>query len=183
MVNLTDGDGRKVQAFSVDEKLGIQATMKIAPDVPTVPGEDGNAGSMRAYEYGRMGTLSLLAGIDLQTGDAIPLVSPTHESSDYVRFLEKLDARYPEGDVMRIVLDDLRAHSSAQMGAYLDARRGRFEFVFTPRHASCLNLVEGFFSKMTKQILRHIRVASKEEVEERIYRYFDEANADSVINR
>ena len=57
----------------------------------------------------------------------------------------------------------------------------RFEFVFTPKHASWLNLVEGFFSKMTKQMLRGIRVSSKQELEDRIYRYFDEINAEPVV--
>jgi hypothetical protein len=53
---------------------------------------------------------------------------------------------------------------------------GRFEFVFTPTHGSWLNMVEGFFSKMTKQMLNGIRVSSKEELEKRIYKYFDEIN-------
>lgn len=54
---------------------------------------------------------------------------------------------------------------------------GRFEFVFTPRHASWLNLVEGFFSKMTKQMLKEIRVDTKDELVTRIYKYFGVATA------
>ncbi len=57
----------------------------------------------------------------------------------------------------------------------------RFEFVFTPKHASWLNLVEGFFSKMTKQMLRNIRVRTKEELVTRIYKYFDEINETPVV--
>ena len=53
---------------------------------------------------------------------------------------------------------------------------GRFEFVFTPTHGSWLNMVEGFFSKLTKQMLNGIRVSCKEELESRIYQYFDEIN-------
>lgn len=49
-------------------------------------------------------------------------------------------------------------------------------FVFTPTHTSWLNMIESFFSKMTKQMLKGIRVSSKEELSERIYRYFDEIN-------
>jgi hypothetical protein len=46
----------------------------------------------------------------------------------------------------------------------------RFEFTFTPKHGSWLNLVEGFFSKLARSVLRHIRVASKQELKDRIMR-------------
>ena len=57
----------------------------------------------------------------------------------------------------------------------------RFKFVFTPTHGSWLNLIESFFSKMTKQMLRGIRVESKQELIDRIYQYFDEVNKEPVI--
>ena len=55
-------------------------------------------------EYKRLGTLSLLAGIDLLTGEAIPLVSETHKSSDFIEFLKILDKKYPLQDTIRIIL-------------------------------------------------------------------------------
>jgi len=55
-------------------------------------------------------------------------------------------------------------------------REGRFSFVFTPKHGSWLNLVEGFFSKMARSVLRHIRVASKGELKQRIMAYLDDLN-------
>ena len=124
----------------------------------------------------RLGTLSLLAAIDLRTGEAIPLVSETHKSSDFVRFLRKLNDKYPKGDKIRLVLDNHSAHTSQETQEYLNTIPGRFEFVFTPTHGSWLNMVEGFFSKMTKQMLNVIRVSSKEELEKRIYKYFEEIN-------
>ena len=57
----------------------------------------------------------------------------------------------------------------------------KFEFVFTPKHASWLNLVESFFSKMTRQMLKGIRVKTKEELIRRIYTYFDEINAEPFV--
>ncbi|MHB9038733.1 MAG: transposase, partial [Armatimonadota bacterium] len=56
----------------------------------------------------------------------------------------------------------------------------RFEFVFTPKHASWLNIIETFFAKMTKSVLRHIRVSSKEELRERILKYLDEINENPI---
>lgn len=58
---------------------------------------------------------------------------------------------------------------------------GRFEFVFTPKHGFWLNMIESFFSKLTKQMLRGIRVNSKEELAARIYRYFNEVNQEPVV--
>jgi transposase len=138
---------------------------------------------MRDYEYVRHGTVSLLAAIDLLTGNAIPLVSDTHKSSDFVCFLKLLDEKYPKGDKIRLVLDNHSAHTSKETQEYLNTVSGRFEFVFTPTHGSWLNMIEGFFSKMTRQMLTGIRVKSKEELKERILRYFDEINAVPVPYR
>ena len=171
-------DDQVVHVLSYDEKPGIQAIATTSDDL--MPDENHPTIS-RDYEYRRLGTVSLLAGIDLQTGEAIPLVRESHNSRDYIDFLKLLDARYPKGDKIRLVLDNLRVHSSEDTRKYLATVPGRFEFVFTPKHGSWLNLVEGFFSKMTRQMLRGIRVSSKEELISRIYGYFEEVNAEPVI--
>ena len=61
-------------------------------------------------------------------------------------------------------------------------REGRFSFAFTPKHGSWLNLIEGFFSKMARSVLRHIRVASKAELKERIMAYLDDLNRQPVVH-
>lgn len=173
-----EDDEEVVHVLSYDEKPGIQAIATTAEDL--LP-DDSHSTISRDYEYKRLGTLSLLAGIDLQTGEAIPLVSETHTSKDYIEFLRILDAKYPAGDKIRLVLDNLAVHTSEETRKYLATVPGRFEFVFTPKHGSWLNMVEGFFSKMTKQMLRGIRVKSKQELADRIYRYFEEVNAEPVV--
>lgn len=167
-----------IHVLSYDEKPGIQAIATTSEDL--LPDKNHTCIS-RDYEYKRLGTISLLAGIDLQTGEAVPLVSKTHNSKDYIAFLNILDAKYPKGDKIRTVLDNLKVHTSEETRKYLATVPNRFEFVFTPKHGSWLNMVEGFFSKMTKQMLRGIRVNSKEELAERIYRYFDEINEEPVV--
>lgn len=171
--------GPMTHTLSYDEKPGIQAIANKNPDyAPTTE----NGFVRRDYEYVRLGTLSLLAGIDLLTGEAIPLVSESHKSSDFINFLKKLDDKYPEGDTIRLILDNHSAHTSKETRLYLATLpEDRFVFVFTPTHASWLNMIESFFSKMTKQMLKGIRVASKEELSERIYQYFDEINAEPVV--
>lgn len=172
-------DKPMVHTISCDEKPGIQAIATTGDDLrPTQE----NGCVMRDAEYKRLGTLSLLAGIDLLTGVAIPLISETHKSSDFIELLKKLDEYYPEGDVIRIVCDNHSAHKSKETRNYLATRpEGRFVFVFTPKHGSWLNIIESFFSKMTKQMLRGIRVKSKEELAKRIYLYFDEINQEPVV--
>ena len=172
-------DGHMTHTISYDEKPGIQATANKYPDHN--PTEE-NGFVRRDYEYVRMGTISLLAGIDLLTGEAVPLVSDTHKSSDFVSFLKILDAKYPEGDTIRLILDNHSAHTSKETRLYLATlSEDRFVFVFTPTHASWLNMIESFFSKMTRQMLKGIRVNSKAELTQRIYQYFDEINADPVV--
>ena len=172
-------DGHITHTISYDEKPGIQAIANKYPDHN--PTEE-NGFLRRDYEYVRKGTLSLLAGIDLVTGEAIPLVSTSHKSSDFINFLKILDEKYPEGDSIRLILDNHSAHTSKETKRYLATLpEGRFAFVFTPTHASWLNMIESFFSKMTRQMLKGIRVASKEELSERIYQYFDEINAEPVV--
>ena len=171
-------DDTSVHVLSYDEKPGIQAIATTSDDL--MPDEKHPTIS-RDYEYKRLGTLSLLAAIDLQTGEAIPLVRDKHSSTEYIEFLKLLDDKYPKGDKIRIVLDNLKVHTSEATRKYLATVPGRFEFVFTPKHGSWLNMVEGFFSKMTRQMLRGIRVKSKEELTNRIYRYFAEINEEPIV--
>ena len=174
--NLMPFEGIPTHTLSYDEKPGIQAIGAAAEDRPPVPDTEKYSTFQRDYEYVRFGTVSLLAGIDLLTGEAIPYISETHKSSDFVYFLKKLDQKYPEGDKIRLILDNHSAHTSKETQEYLNGVPGRFEFVFTPTHGSWLNMVEGFFSKLTKQMLTGIRVSGKEELVERIYQYFEEIN-------
>ena len=144
--------------------------------------EHGSGCVYRDYEYKRLGTLLLIAGIDFLTGEAIPVVSESHKSSDFICLLKKLDVRYPEGDVIRIICDNHSAHKSKEVRNYFATRlEERFVFVFTPTHGSWLNLIEGFFSKMTKQMLKGIRVNSKEELANRKYLYFNQVNRELVV--
>jgi len=179
-IQFETGEDDGMVTLSYDEKPGIQAIANIAPDLPPKPGH-GYVG--RDYEYKRHGTLSLLAGMDLKSGEIIPLVRNTHKSSDFIDFLKILDEKYDDELKIRIILDNHSAHTSKETMRYLSSRPGRFVFVFTPTHGSWLNLIESFFSKMARAFLRGIRVKSKEELAERIYKYMDEVNSTPVVYR
>jgi transposase len=167
-----------VYTVSVDEKPGVQALSTTAPDLPPVPGKYPSIG--RDHEYVRHGTLSILAALDLHTGEIIANVEPRHRSVEFIALLSRLDERYPAEAIIRVVLDNHSAHISKETMAYLARRPGRFEYVHTPKHGSWLNLVESAFSKMARTFLRHIRVASLDELRQRILKGIDEMNAHPV---
>ena len=126
--NLLPFEGQVVHTLSYDEKPGIQAIATTSPDLR--PTED-NGTVLRDYEYKRLGTLSLLAAIDLLTGEAIPLVSETHKSSDFITMLKMLDEKYPKEDTIRLILDNHTAHTSREVQNHLAKMpEDRFKFVF-----------------------------------------------------
>ena len=165
--------------LSYDEKPGIQAIANIAPDLAPVGGKYTAWG--RDYEYKRHGTLSLLAGIDLYDGHVLGLVRDRHRSREFIEFLAMADAYYPSEWKLRIILDNHSSHISKETMSWLKGKPNRFEFIYTPKHGSWLNLIEIFFSKMTRAFLRSLRVTSKAELKQRIERYLDEVNAAPVV--
>src|SRR6202045_4005692 len=170
-----------VAIVSYDEKPGIQAIATTAADLSPEPGL--HATFARDHEYKRNGTVSLLAGIDLLTGKVHALVRDRHRSREFIEFLKLLDAAYPTHTAIKLVLDNHSAHISKETKAWLaDQPAGRFEFTFTPKHGSWLNLVEGFFSKLARPLLRHIRVAFKQELKDRIMAAMDEFNHHPVVH-
>ena len=172
---------KSVAIVSCDEKPGIQAIATTTPDLPPEPGI--HPTFARDHEYKRHGTLSLLAGIDLLNGKVHALVRDRHRSREFIEFLKLLDGAYPAGTAIKLILDNHSAHVSKETKAWLATRpTGRFEFTFTPTHGSWLNLIEGFFSKLTRSVLRHIRVTSKIELKERIMAGIHHINRRPVIH-
>jgi transposase len=172
---------KQVAIVSYDEKPGIQAIATTALDLPPEPGV--HATFAREYEYKRHGTVSLLAGIDLVTGKVHALVKDRHRSREFIEFLKLLDATYPAHTAIKLILDNHSAHISKETRAWLAEQRARrFQFTFTPKHGSWLNLVEGFFSKLARSVLRHIRVASKQELKDRLIAAIDHFNQHPVVH-
>ena len=172
---------RSVITVSIDEKPGVQAIANTAPDLPPVPGKHPMVS--RDHEYKRHGTLSILASLDLHDGHVVARVEERHRSREFVALLKDLDAYYPAGVTIRVILDNHSAHISQETRAYLATRPNRFQYVHTPKHGSWLNLVETLFGKMAHTFLRQIRVQSKAELKERILLGIAEINAAPVVHR
>jgi transposase len=164
--------------LSYDEKPGIQAIRNIYIDKPP---DETNGYVSRNHDYRRNGTLSLMAGIDLVSGHIIPLIEDRHRSMEFVKWLELVDSYYPEDYMITIILDNHSVHTSKETMRHLSSRQWRFHFVFTPTHASWLNIIEMFFSKMARSMLRGIRVESKKELKVRMIEYIQDLNNDPIV--
>ena len=172
---------KKIITVSVDEKPGVQAIKNVAPDLPPKPGKYAQMG--RDPEYERLGTVSLLAALDLHNGHIIGQVHDRHRSREFISLLKEMDHHYPDDCVIRLILDNHSAHISKETMRYLATKPNRFIYVHTPKHGSWLNLIETLFSKMARTFLKHIRVESKEELKERILKGIEEFNAEPVVHR
>jgi len=165
--------------ISYDETPGIQAVGNKYQDLMPVAGT--YATLSRDHEYLRHGTISLLAGIDLLTGTVHYKMFDRHRSVEFIEFLKGLDLAYPKNIKIILILDNVRVHTSKKTLEYLKTVPQRFHFVFTPKHASWLNIIESLFSKMTRSMLRGIRVSSKEELMERISQHIEAMNETPTI--
>jgi transposase len=172
-------ENRREATVSYDEKPGIQAIANTAADLAPAPHR--YATWARDYEYKRLGTVSLMAGLDLYDGHVHALVKDRHRSREFTEFLDQLDHYYPSDWKIKLLLDNHSAHVSKETVKWLSSRPSRFEFVFTPKHASWLNMIEIFFSKMARSFLKGIRVQSKEDLIQRLYMYINEVNESPVI--
>jgi len=178
---LGSGEVPSVITVSVDEKPGVQAIQNIAPDI--LPDPEKQSRIMRDYEYKRLGTLSILAALDLHSGHVIAQVHDRHRSSEFISLLKEISDYYPAGSTIRIILDNHSAHISKETMKYLAGSPGRFIYVHTPKHGSWLNLVETLFGKMARTFLKHIRVSSKRELKDRILVGIKEINDSPVVHR
>ena len=131
-----------------DEKTQIQALSRTQPLLPLRPGLP----ARRTHDYRRNGTTDLFAALEVATGKVIGQCRPSHAATDFLAFLGVITKAYPEGDI-HIVLDNLSAHSTPEVEDWL-AANPRVEFHFTPKGASWMNMVEGWFGILTRKSIR-----------------------------
>lgn len=136
--------------LSIDEKTSIAAREPARPDTPPAPGKP----ARRDSEYIRNGTRNLFAALEVHAGTVSGMTAPTRNRFDFIAFLDQLEAEVPAGQQVVAILDNLSTHTTQEVEDWL-AGHSRWEFVFTPKHASWLNQVEIFFSILARRLLRH----------------------------
>jgi transposase len=137
--------------FSFDEKTQVQALDRTQPSLPMRPGR---AGTM-THDYKRNGTTDLFAALNVRTGEVVTECRKRHTGDDVLAFFKKLDRTVPRRLEVHVVLDNLSAHQTPAIQAWLaDPKRARWHLHFTPTSSSWLNLVERFFAELTNRRLR-----------------------------
>jgi transposase len=132
----------------VDEKTQIQALDRTQPTLPIKPGK----AQRMTHDYKRNGTTSLYAALEIATGEVTGSCYPQHRHQEFLAFLNQIVKAYPRRP-LHVVLDNSSTHSTPEVNAWL-ARHPRVHFHFTPSSASWMNMVEIWFSILTKQQVR-----------------------------
>ena len=137
--------------FSFDEKTQCQALDRTQPSLPMKPGR---AGTM-THDYKRHGTIDLFAAMNVANGEVLTDLRKGHTGADVLRFFKQIDASVPRGLDVHVVLDNLSAHSTPEIKAWLAHKnRRRWHLHPTPTSSSWLNLVERWFKELTDKRLR-----------------------------
>lgn len=155
----------------VDEKPGIQALDRTQPLLPL------RAKKPRSWtnEYVRHGTQTLIAALEIATGQVVAHIRNRRTSVNFLRFMNDVVRAYPDRD-LHIVADNLNIHKNEALRRWL-GRHPRVHFHYTPTHASWVNLIECFFSILTKQALAHSVQRSKRDLKDLLKHFLANYNA------
>ena len=134
--------------LSLDEKTQIQALSRTQPLLPLRPGLP----ARQTHDYRRNGLTSLYAALEVATGTVLGECRPRHTGADFLAFLHRVRRTY-RGHELHVVLDNSSTHSTPAVQAWL-TRHPEVHFHFTPKGASWLNMVEAWFSILTRKSVR-----------------------------
>lgn len=157
----------------VDEKSQIQALDRTQPLLPMQPGQV----ERRTHDYTRHGTTSLFAALDIATGAVIGHCYPKHRSTEFRKFLDRIEANVPPDLDVHLVMDNYATHKTKLIRDWL-IKRPRWHAHFTPTGASWINQVERFFALLTEKQIRRGVHTSTHQLEHDIRVFIDANNAD-----
>jgi len=151
----------------VDEKSQVQALERTAPILPIRPGLPQKA----THDYIRHGTTTLFAALEVATGRVVDACFDRHRHQEFLRFLKQVARAYPRVK-LHVVVDNYATHNYPAVRAWL-TRHPRITLHFTPTSGSWLNLVEVFFSIITRQAIRRGSYRSVDDLTTAIRTYID----------
>ena len=154
----------------VDEKTGIQALDRTQPLLPLRSGKP----QSWSNEYVRHGTRTLLASLEIATGKVTAWVNKTRKAKDFLTFMNQVVRAYPRQRLC-VVLDNLNTHKGKGVEQWL-AKHPKVSFHYTPTHASWVNLIECFFSILTRQGLQQSVHRSTRQLTKFLYAYIEKYN-------
>lgn len=159
------------ELFSVDEKTCMQARSRKRATRPVRPGQP----ERREFEYVRHGTVSLMAAMNVTTGTVHPKIIKRNDSDTFIEFLTELAETVDPSKKIHLILDNGSSHTSKQTRKWL-REHPRFTVTYTPCHASWLNMVEIFFSILTRRMLHRGDFASRDDLIDKITKFIKSYN-------
>ncbi len=163
----------RAAVICLDEKTQIQALDRTQPLLALRPGLP----ARQTHDYRRNGLTSLYAALDVARGTVVGECSARHTAVDFLRFLRKVARRF-RGE-LHVVLDNSSTHKTAEVNAWLE-KHPRIHFHFTPTGASWLNLIEAWFSILTRKSIRRGSFPSVRALIRHIQNFLDHWNEDPV---
>lgn len=157
----------------VDEKAQIQALDRTQPLLPMRPGQV----ERHTHDYQRHGTTSLFAALEVKTGKVIGQTHRRHRSTEFRKFLDRIEANVPPDLDVHVIMDNYGTHKTAAIRTWF-AKRPRFHAHFTPTYGSWLNLVERWFAELTNKQIRRGAYRSVRELERAIQEFIAAHNDD-----
>lgn len=134
----------------IDEKTSMQARSRKHLAIPVAPGQ----AARQEFEYIRHGTVSILAAMDIDTGQVLIEPIARNDSATFAAFLDTLDAAIDPEQEIHLVLDNGSSHTAKHTKAWFRAHP-RWHAHWIPPHASWLNMIEIWFSTLAEHVLRY----------------------------
>jgi transposase len=159
--------------LSVDEKTSIQALDRTQPRLPIKP----HRIERLSHEYKRNGTASLLASLEVHSGQVRAEPIHRNDSATFIRFLRRLLSAYPAKELY-IIADNGSSHRSKKTMAWV-AKQKRLHLAFTPTHASWLNQIEIWFGILTRKVIRRGIFKSRDELVQRLMNFIETYNQEA----
>ena len=124
------------------------------------------------YAYAKLGSCALLAAIEPLSGNRLAQVHDRRTKKEFTLFCQALAAAYPQAKEIRLVLDNLNTHDTSAFYEHLPAGEAfalaqRFDFFFTPKSASWLNMIEIEYSALARLCL-NLRIPKIEKLESEV---------------
>lgn len=155
----------------VDEKTQIQALNRTQPILPILPGTPERA----THDYVRHGTTDLFAALDMATGKIISSLHGRHRTTEFKKFLVRIDSEVPKDLDVHLILDNYSTHKAPAIKNWL-VRHPRFHLHFVPTSSSWLNMVERWFGELTMKKVRRGTHRSVRELERDIKEWIETWN-------
>ena len=127
------------------------------------------------YEYKRNGVCNIFMATEPLLGKRIVEVTARKTKQDWAKFVKKISLNYPDAEKITLIMDNYSTHSASSFYETFEAEEAkklwdRFEFIFTPKHGSWLNVAEIELNVLQKQCLNR-RIDNIKEIQEEVIQW------------